>query len=99
MTRARCCWQLWLLWLGALPGLGCQANRIGPPPSALLGQGSADQRSWTWFTLLRDEGRASARQFLKRHLDDIGRRETLDIQKIFRSQQKPRIRVRAAAKA
>jgi len=34
MTRARCCWQLWLLWLGALPGLGCQANRIGPPPSA-----------------------------------------------------------------
>jgi len=81
------------------PFVAVRMHRIGPPPSALLGQGSADQRSWTWFTLLRDEGRASARQFLKRHLDDIGHRETLDIQKLFRSQQKPRIRVRAASKA
>jgi hypothetical protein len=74
-------------------------HRIGPPPAALLDEGAADQRSWAWLTRLRDEGRAGARQFLKRHGDDLGVNETLDIAKIFQSPQKPRLRVRAEVPA
>lgn len=74
-------------------------HRIGPPGAELLDQGSAEERSWSWLTQLRDEGRAAARAFLKRHGDNLGRRETLDIARIFQSPQKPRIRVRGVAKA
>jgi NTE family protein len=80
------------------PFVSVRMHRIGPPPAALLEQGSAEERSWAWLTQLRDEGRAAARVFLKRHADSLGRRETLDIARIFQSQQKPRIRVRAAAR-
>jgi NTE family protein len=83
----------------ASPFVSVRMHRIGPPPPELLEQGSADQRSWTWLTQLRDEGRAAARVFLKRHADSIGRRETLDIARIFQSPQKPRIRMRGAARA
>jgi len=81
------------------PFVSVRMHRIGPPPAELLEQGSADQRSWTWLTQLRDEGRAAARGFLKRHADSLGRRETLDITRIFQSAQKPRIRVRGTARA
>jgi len=81
------------------PFAAVRMHRIGPPPAALQEQGNAAERSWTWLTQLRDEGRAAARTFLKRHAADLGRRETLDIAKIFQSQQKPRIRARGAAKA
>jgi len=32
---------------------------------------------WDFFCMLRDEGRRSAQTFLKRHVDDLGRRSTL----------------------
>ena len=84
---------------GATPFAAVRMHRVGPPPAALLDQGSAAQRSWSWLTQLRDEGRLAARAFLKRHVADIGRRETLDIARLFQSPHKPRIRVRAAKTA
>jgi NTE family protein len=81
---------------GASPFAAVRMHRIEPPSTALLDQGSADGRSWAWLTLLRDEGRAAARAFLKRHTAALGRHETLDIAKFFQSPQKPRIRVRGA---
>jgi len=84
---------------GASPFAGARLHRIGPPPPALMDKGSAAERSWSWLTELRDEGRTAGRAFLKRHAADIGRRETLDIARLFQSPQKPRIRVRAVAKA
>jgi NTE family protein len=84
---------------GASPFVALRMHRIGPPSNALLEQGSPDRRSWAWLTRLRDEGRASARQFLKRHGDDLGVTETLDIAKVFQSPQKPRVRVRAESRA
>jgi len=80
------------------PFIAARLHRIGPPPSELLERGSAAERSWSWLTELRDEGRLAARAFLKRHAADIGRRETLDIGRLFQSPQKPRIRVRGALK-
>jgi NTE family protein len=81
------------------PFVAARLHRIGPPRAELLEQGGADQRSWAWLTRLRDEGRVAARAFLKRHGDSLGRRETLDIARLFQSPQKPRLRVRGAAKA
>jgi NTE family protein len=84
---------------GASPFSAVRLHRIGPPPSDLMDQGSAVARSWTWLTRLRDEGRAAARTFLKRHARELGERETLDIARLFQSPQKPRIRVRGAVSA
>lgn len=78
---------------GASPFAAARMHRVGPPPASLLERGSAAERSWSWLTELRDEGQAAARAFLKRHAGDIGRRETLDIARLFQSPQKPRIRL------
>jgi NTE family protein len=83
---------------GASPFAGARLHRVGPPPPALMERGSPVERSWSWLTELRDEGRAAARTFLKRHAANIGRHETLDIARLFQSPQKPRIRVRAMAR-
>jgi NTE family protein len=34
---------------------------------------------WDFLCLLRDKGRHAAQAFLKRHVDDLGRRSTLDV--------------------
>jgi NTE family protein len=34
---------------------------------------------WDFLCMLRDEGRRSAQAFLKRSVDDLGRRSTLDL--------------------
>jgi NTE family protein len=58
-------------------------HRIGPPPPALLMQGSALERSQQWLLTLYGEGRAAARRFVARHAAHIGVRETLDIGRAF----------------
>ena len=34
---------------------------------------------WDFLCMLRDKGRRSAQAFLKRSIDDLGRRSTLDL--------------------
>ena len=58
-------------------------HRIGPPPRALLQQGSTLDRSRLWLERLRAEGRAAAKTFIARHGADLGVRETLDVAATF----------------
>ena len=71
-------------------------HRIGPPRTALFGEGSALERSRAWIERLHAEGRAGAKQFLARHGSAIGERETLDIGKVFVDGRKPRPRALAS---
>ena len=58
-------------------------HRVGPPPAAVLADGSPLERSHAWIEQLHDAGRGAVRRFLARHQDDLGVRETLDIGKVF----------------
>jgi NTE family protein len=48
-----------------------------------LGVSSKLNAEWEFFTFLRDEGRRKADEFLAAHADDIGRRSTVDIEKLL----------------
>jgi NTE family protein len=48
-----------------------------------LGVSSKLNAEWEFFTFLRDEGRRKADEFLADHADDIGRRSTIDIEKLL----------------
>jgi NTE family protein len=63
--------------------LDLRMHRIGPPPAVLFETGSALERSRAWIEQLHSEGRRSAKRFLSQHGRDLGRRETLDIDKVF----------------
>jgi NTE family protein len=40
---------------------------------------------WEFLCLLRDKGRASAQSFLEQHVDNLGRRSTLDLDVLLES--------------
>ena len=63
------------------------------------GKKSALERSREWLLQLHAEGRAAARRFLRRHGADLGRRETLDVSRVFAGDRKPKMRLAAAAEA
>ncbi len=48
-----------------------------------LGSSSKLNAEWEFLTMLRDEGRRSADAFLVEHGDDLGRRSTLDIDRLL----------------
>lgn len=48
-----------------------------------LGVSSKLNPEWDFFTFLRDEGRRRADEFLAAHGDDIGRRSTVEIEKLL----------------
>ena len=48
-----------------------------------LGSSSKLNAEWAFLTLLRDEGRRAATAFLTTHGDDLGRRSTLDIDRLL----------------
>jgi len=54
-------------------------HRIGPPRADVLAGGSPLERSPGWIARLMDSGREDGRSFLRRHHDDLGVRETLDV--------------------
>ena len=54
-------------------------HRIGPPSAELVGQGSPADRSAWFIRALADQGRRAGRNFISRHGDAIGDRETFDI--------------------
>jgi NTE family protein len=47
-----------------------------------LGYSSKMNAEWDFLTMLRDEGREVADEFLTEHGDSIGKRSTLDIDRI-----------------
>ena len=71
-------------------------HRIGPPRLALLDEGTASERDRAWLEQLHTEGVAAGRQFIVRHGDDIGVRETLDIGGVFVDSRKPKLRMPAS---
>ena len=48
-----------------------------------LGESSKLNAEWAFLTLLRDEGRRAADAFLSTHGDDLGRRSTVDIDRLL----------------
>ncbi|VTZ22493.1 Patatin (fragment) [Methylocella tundrae] len=44
-----------------------------------LGASSKLNAEWAFFSMLRDEGRKSAQNFLEAHALDLGRRSTFDL--------------------
>ncbi|HSI41644.1 MAG TPA: patatin-like phospholipase family protein [Xanthobacteraceae bacterium] len=51
-----------------------------------LGYSSKLNAEWEFLTMLRDEGRASAETFLATHGADIGKRSTLDIDRLIKGE-------------
>jgi NTE family protein len=58
---------------------GMRIHRIASTMLTELGASSKLNAEWEFFTLLHDEGRKSAQQFLEAHAMDLGSRSTLDI--------------------
>jgi len=54
-------------------------HRIASDVMLTLGYSSKLLAEWDFFTMLRDEGRKAAEAFLSAHGDDLGVRQTLDI--------------------
>ena len=54
-------------------------HRITSARMVELGYSSKLNAEWAFLTMLRDEGRRAASEFLERHGDDLGRRATLDL--------------------
>jgi NTE family protein len=54
-------------------------HRIASPLMLDLGYSSKLNGEWDFLTMLRDEGRRCAEEFLTVHRDDIGHRSTLDL--------------------
>ena len=71
-------------------------HRIGPPRLALFDEGNAIARDRAWLELLHTEGAAAGRQFIARHGDDIGVRETLDVGGVYVDSRKPKLRMPAS---
>jgi NTE family protein len=71
-------------------------HRIGPPRLALFDEGNASERDRAWLELLHTEGVAAGRQFIARHGDDIGVRETLDVGGVYVDSRKPKLQMPAS---
>jgi NTE family protein len=54
-------------------------HRIASPAVDALGSSSKMNAEWAFLTMLRDEGRRAADEFLARHGEDVGVRSTFDI--------------------
>jgi NTE family protein len=63
---------------GALWGQ-MRMHRIASARMVELGYSSKLNAEWAFLTMLRDEGRRAADEFLEHHGDDLGKRPTLDI--------------------
>ncbi len=50
-----------------------------------LGYSSKLNAEWDFLTMLRDEGRRAADAFLTEHRDNLGKRSTLDIDRLLQT--------------
>jgi len=62
---------------------GMRIHMITSEIMTSLGVSSKLNPEWAFFTFLREEGRRTADEFLATHADDIGRRSTIDIEKLL----------------
>jgi NTE family protein len=62
---------------------GMRIHMIATETMNRLGVSSKLNAEWEFFCFLRDEGRRRADEFLASHADDVGRRSTLDIEKLL----------------
>ena len=62
---------------------GMRIHMITSEIMTSLGVSSKLNPEWAFFTFLREEGRRTAAEFLATHADDIGRRSTIDIEKLL----------------
>jgi NTE family protein len=58
-------------------------HRISSPAMTALGYSSKLNAEWAFLTMLRDEGRRAADEFLRQHGDALGVRSTLDLNQMF----------------
>jgi NTE family protein len=61
-----------------------RVHRIASAAMADLGYSSKLNAEWDFLTFLRDEGRQAAEGFLQRHVHDLGRRSTLELEGLLR---------------
>jgi NTE family protein len=62
-----------------------RVHRISSEELLELGYSSKLNAEWDFLLFLRDEGRRSAEDFLQVHGHDLGRRSTLDIQRVLKA--------------
>jgi NTE family protein len=62
---------------------GMRIHRIASAMMTELGYSSKLNAEWAFFCMLRDEGRGCAQTFLNDHLEDLGRRSTLDLDQLL----------------
>jgi NTE family protein len=60
-----------------------RVHMIATPVMTRLGVSSKLNAEWEFFCFLRDEGRRRADEFLTAHADNLGRRSTVDIEKLL----------------
>jgi NTE family protein len=62
---------------------GMRIHLVSSPLMAELDSSSKLNAEWAFLTMLRDEGRQAAAGFLERHANDLGKRSTLDIDRLL----------------
>jgi NTE family protein len=62
---------------------GMRIHVIGSQMLVDFGSSSKLNAEWAFLTMLRDEGRSAAGAFLSAHGEDLGRRSTLDIDRLL----------------
>jgi len=60
-----------------------RVHLIGSEMLVDLGSSSKLNAEWAFLSMLRDEGRRAAETFLSAHGQDLGRRSTLDIDRLL----------------
>ena len=58
-------------------------HRISSEAMLDLGYSSKLNAEWDFLTMLRDEGRKAADAFLQAHVDDLGKRSSLDLDELL----------------
>jgi NTE family protein len=60
-----------------------RVHLVASPLMAELGYSSKLNAEWDFLRMLRDEGRRTAEAFLRAHEDDLGRRSTVDLDRLL----------------
>jgi NTE family protein len=64
---------------------GMRIHRVASEMMTDLGYSSKLNAEWDFLTMLRDEGRRAADTFLTQHRDNLGKRSTLDIDRLLQT--------------
>ena len=70
-------------WNGRSAAASMRIHRIASEAMVDLGYSSKLNAEWDFLCMLRDEGRRAAEAFLASHRADLGRRSSLDLDKLL----------------